>query len=673
MRYLIHSEVNILKKKDKYDDFENKTDLNIKIANIFKIYSICNTIISENDTVDFANFYKRTYNYKRFAELVNSNFDCIVLSIDNIDKKKIKVLDNITRFLRLVNIKVLIVGCNFMSESFLSSNIHKTTIIDFVKETLKHTNIIGVTENYSAKILNNMGFIKDKDYYICGHPSFFYNKNYLMNTTSKISKNSKICVNRNLSIIKNDDIVDNFFINLYRECKNMYTLNTFLYEFYSVINYDNSCREKHIDVNYRKMNNAKYRVYKNIEGYLEELSYYDFCIGERAEDCIIALSHGIYTLIITSNLYDESLAEYHKIPYIKRTAINNKIGLTKLVENAKYTTLDTQKEYKKLFNRYINFFKINGICINENVQKYTPFKKLLCKKYKNDLNISLNIPEEYFIDEFKHGHYVSSVKKQAWAIELDLLKKFQDICEKNNLRYFVDAGTLLGAVRHKGFIPWDDDIDIIMFPDDYDKFVNIVKKEMPELVQDSEEVPCVWLTRLRNPNTTFISEKEFMGKYNYNQGLFIDIFPMHNVPEDDCEYRNFARYLKMIKECTQNNYKIYWEYERDNIDMYKKSIELHKKFDSESRKYNNDDTNVTAILTNCSVNSFRGQEIRKWKKDFENIIMLDFEMLKVAAPVGYDNVLKKLYGNYMIIKKNGSLHGKMYIDPINSYKKYLTK
>ena len=70
MRYLIHSEVNILKKKDKYDDFEDKTNLNIKIADIYKIYSICNTIISENDTVDFANFYKRTYNYKHFISFL---------------------------------------------------------------------------------------------------------------------------------------------------------------------------------------------------------------------------------------------------------------------------------------------------------------------------------------------------------------------------------------------------------------------------------------------------------------------------------------------------------------------------------------------------------------------------------------------------------------------------
>ena len=671
MRYLIHSEVNILKKKDKYDDFEDKTNLNIKIADIYKIYSICNTIISENDTVDFANFYKRTYNYKHFAELVNNNFDCIVLSIDNIDKR-IKVLDNITQFLKLVNIKVLIVGCNFMSESFLSSDIHKSIIIDFIKETLKHTNIIGVMENHSAKILNSMGFIEDKDYYICGHPSFFYrNKIMLKNKFPKLNRTTKICVNRNLGLVRKSNNYDNFFTNLYREYRNMYTLNTFLYEFNAVINSDNSFFKLEEVVNFNKLNNSKYRVYRNVEGYLEELSYYDFCIGERAEDCLMAISIGIPTILIVNNKKDKFIADYHKIPYIYRKNIKNDTTLNSIVNNVNYKLEDTIQNYNESLIKYLRFFEINGIVIDSYENDYTPFKKLLCENYKNNLPIDIDIPQEYFKDEFKSDHYVSSVRKQVFAVELDLLKKFQDICKKNNLRYFADAGTLLGAVRHKGFIPWDDDIDIIMPLEDYDKFVEIVKRDIPDLVQDVDECPLVWMTRLRNPNTTFISEIGFIDKYDFKQGLFIDIFPMYNVPEDDSEYRKYTRYLKCLKECSATNYKLYWLGGKTDEDLLKNALKLHKKFDEECIKYNNIETNVTAILTNSVANSFKGQEIRKWKEDFTDTISMDFEMLKIQAPIGYDNVLKKLYGDYMKIKKNGSLHGKMYMDPINSYEKYI--
>lgn len=67
--------------------------------------------------------------------------------------------------------------------------------------------------------------------------------------------------------------------------------------------------------------------------------------------------------------------------------------------------------------------------------------------------------------------------KNVWNVELDILKKFDSFCKKHGLSYFADSGTLLGAVRHKGFIPWDDDLDFVMFRKDYDKFIKLSKKE----------------------------------------------------------------------------------------------------------------------------------------------------------------------------------------------------
>lgn len=81
-------------------------------------------------------------------------------------------------------------------------------------------------------------------------------------------------------------------------------------------------------------------------------------------------------------------------------------------------------------------------------------------------------------DEYIDGYFVSSKTKKIWNIELDMLKLLDDICKKYSLKYFVAYGTLLGAVRHKGFVPWDDDIDVFMLRDDYNKLARIAPAEI---------------------------------------------------------------------------------------------------------------------------------------------------------------------------------------------------
>ena len=88
----------------------------------------------------------------------------------------------------------------------------------------------------------------------------------------------------------------------------------------------------------------------------------------------------------------------------------------------------------------------------------------------------MEFPKEFFLDEVREGFYIPAMMKRAWAAELEILVEIDKICEKHKLHYYIDYGTLLGAVRHKGFIPCDDYIYIMMFRHDYEIFAEVAQE-----------------------------------------------------------------------------------------------------------------------------------------------------------------------------------------------------
>ena len=97
----------------------------------------------------------------------------------------------------------------------------------------------------------------------------------------------------------------------------------------------------------------------------------------------------------------------------------------------------------------------------------------------------MEFADSYFEDEVRDGYYIPSIMKKAWAAELEVLRAFQEVCEKHNIDYFAEWGTLLGVIRHGGMIPWDDDLDVCMKSKDFKRFMEVAD-ELPEECQASD-------------------------------------------------------------------------------------------------------------------------------------------------------------------------------------------
>lgn len=285
-----------------------------------------------------------------------------------------------------------------------------------------------------------------------------------------------------------------------------------------------------------------------------------------------------------------------------------------------------------------------------------------------------NLKEEIICD-----YKVTTQRKKVWQKELEILEKIIEICENNNIKYSLSGGSLLGAVRHKGFIPWDDDIDIVMKREDYNKFLSIAEKQLqyPYFVQyyKTEKMYNRGHAQIRNSETTAILKYEttIQGKNNYNKGIFVDIFPLDNVPNDEKERKRFVNRVDfkkkiitltrskeksikgLIKRCIKNIIMV----------LFDKQTQIEK-FEKYVLKYNDVDTRQ------CGAIAFFPKEFKYENSWFKDFVKLQFEYLEVTCVKNYDQLLKRQYGDYMKIPKdkNGSKHGGVFFDTERSYKTY---
>lgn len=260
---------------------------------------------------------------------------------------------------------------------------------------------------------------------------------------------------------------------------------------------------------------------------------------------------------------------------------------------------------------------------------------------------------DFLKEETRNDYLIQSEMKKVWMIELDLLRYFIELCNKYQLRYWVGFGTLLGTIRHKGFIPWDDDLDVWMPREDYEKLLSISadQVEKPYFLQTTLNDNDYYssFARLRNSNTTGILVS---GKNGCNNGIYIDIYPLDGMENSVKKQKLKATYIRICNIIAHAylyniNPSIITRFINKFMHLpvarydYKKTyIKVNQL--SASKRW--EDSNKVGIVVFWPY-SFEKHYFSK--QDFDETIEMPFENLMVNVPKGYDGILRILYGDYM--------------------------
>src|SRR5699024_6691307 len=237
-------------------------------------------------------------------------------------------------------------------------------------------------------------------------------------------------------------------------------------------------------------------------------------------------------------------------------------------------------------------------------------------------------------------------------VGLDILKEFIRVCDLLDLKYYLAYGTLIGAVRHEGYIPWDDDVDVYMPRPDYEIFMKEAKKYLKDnyFVQNNDTDPEYLLrfAKLRDSNTTFIEEE--YKKYTINYGIFIDIFPLDGYVKGK-DFLLDMRIKQKAFEESDNEVKFKNSLSTFNMKVIQKigpilnkKINLEKtmnSYEDRAKKFSYKDSDYVAEMVGSIY-------IVPMKKDvFGEGKLMKFEDIYARVPDDYDTCLKLLYGDYM--------------------------
>lgn len=299
------------------------------------------------------------------------------------------------------------------------------------------------------------------------------------------------------------------------------------------------------------------------------------------------------------------------------------------------------------------------------------------------LPITLGLPKGFLDPEVRSGCEVSTKLKKIWAVELDLFLEFSRVCQKHNIEFHVCCGTLLGAVRHHGFIPWDDDFDVWMTRENFNRLLSVSNEfKHPYFLQTplSDRRYFVGHSRLRNSETT--GAVSGTDTSDYNNGIYIDVYVLDGLI--DSRIKRIWQYL--LKRIVVKFLTLYFQKGprkrtmKECLSYLLKPVSRLLPYEAWNRLYDqimsmyNQKTDKLTFLLNGDWNG------KKWyvtKAELSATTYLRYEDMEVPVPEAYHEILTRTYGDYMKFpdpEVRGKWHeGQIRFEPEVPYKEYLAK
>lgn len=290
----------------------------------------------------------------------------------------------------------------------------------------------------------------------------------------------------------------------------------------------------------------------------------------------------------------------------------------------------------------------------------------------------LEFPQDYFQDEEREEFLVDSTMKSVWAAELEVLNEVACICAKYDLVWFAAYGTLLGAVRHQGFIPWDDDLDIWMPREDYRRLMEVLQGELPEeyvvRAPHARKGYPEYQVYVNNSDCISIKPERLLRYHGCPFYVGIDIFPLDDIPDDldreqmqkslfsatlllhqleneqdqKIQYEAMCQ-VQILIERLKREYGVRIDHKYLNI-HYRKEL-LRELWDAAEHMAGTPECEKVAMYLDYL--KYGKVYQAKW---FEQIEYLPFEGFDIPVPTGYDAILRVIYGDYTVRVRNTSLH-----------------
>lgn len=288
--------------------------------------------------------------------------------------------------------------------------------------------------------------------------------------------------------------------------------------------------------------------------------------------------------------------------------------------------------------------------------------------------------KDLYRDEMRDGWLVSSDVKKSWNKFLEMWQEIDRICHRYNINYWAYCGTLLGAARHKGFVPWDTDMDLCMMRPEYNIFCDAAEREM---IRDDGEFE-IGHKKFNNFRIS-MSATTMLGKENLHErdmtkpyGMMIEVYPMDVAPDGTPE-GNLAvtKLLELLSSAGDSGYKRLVKRLENKQDIYNE-WQIIENFHSLSEKAKHDFYNNYAamLFEKSSAVGWIEDRIREphkiYPKDiFRETIYLPFESVQMPAAVGYERVLTALYGDWhKLVYDNTFRIGSIY-SPDIPYREFL--